>query len=115
MVDKKDPTRLQTIHETKEFIESLLLIAGCMDERHIDVLHEAYSDLEKNISYNQSVSIVAIACGGKTYDPRLDSIKMAEVKAIIKLVEARKKMVKAVANKHSEDKALAKVLSRLYR
>jgi len=68
------------------------LILGVIDDFEdddIELLKELKSQIESNMSYNASVSIVAMACGGKNYNQTIDEAKVKELEHIIGLTEAR--------------------------
>ena len=82
----------------------LMEIIDDMDKYDVELLTEAMENLKSNINHNETVTIIAMACGGDMYERDEDEQKIKELKAIIDLINARLKLKEVTIEKLGRQK-----------
>ena len=85
---------------TATAIKQIIGMVDLFDEvLDVEELEKMLSVLKDNHCYNQTVSVIAVACGGEMYDDETNGYMNDEMQALIDLVKARKGLKNHVMNK----------------
>ena len=82
-------------------VSLLMNLIDGWDIGELEALKRMKEQIISNISHNEAVMIIAMACGGREYDRGEDAAKVKELEGLIKLVEARMEL-RGVAHDKAE-------------
>ena len=81
-------------------IKQIIGMVDLFDEvLDVEELEKMLSALKDNHCYNQTVSVIAVACGGEVYDDETNIYMIDEMQAFIDLIKARKGLINHVMKK----------------